>query len=79
MVFYSNDMHTKQEAADELAALGVEHIVVDNGKTYLHTKLYYFEVDDRYAAIVGSANITKGALTSNEEFSYASTGIKGDP
>ncbi|MDQ7979898.1 phospholipase D-like domain-containing protein [Paraburkholderia sp. SARCC-3016] len=79
VVFYSNDMHTQQEAADELAALGAEHIVVDNEKTYLHTKLYYFEVGDRYAAIVGSANITKGALTSNEEFSYAPTGVKGDP
>jgi HKD family nuclease len=34
---------------------------------------------DRYAAIVGSANITERALTSNEEFSYAPTGVKGDP
>lgn len=76
---YSNDMHTQQEAADELTSLGAEHIVVDSGKTYLHTKLYYFEVGDQYSAIVGSANITKGALTSNEEFSYVSSGVKGDP
>lgn len=76
---YSNDMHTEQEAADELTALGAEHIVVDSGKTYLHSKLYYFEVGERYSAIIGSANITKGALTSNEEFSYMSSGVKGDP
>lgn len=79
VLVYSNDMHTQQEAADELAALGAEHIVVDSRKTYLHTKLYYFEVGERYSAIVGSANITKGALTSNEEFSYMSSGVKGDP
>lgn len=47
-------------------------------KTYLHTKLYCFETGERYSAIVGSANITKGALTSNEEFSYAPSGVKGD-
>ena len=78
VVVYSNDIHTEQEAADELAALGAEHIVVKSRKRYLHTKLYYFESGDRYSAIIGSANFTEGALTSNEEFSYAPTGIKGD-
>ncbi len=78
VVVYSNDIHTEQEAADKLAALGAEHIVVDSDKTYLHTKLYYFETGERYHAIVGSANITKRALTSNEEFSYAPSGVKGD-
>jgi precorrin-6B methylase 1 len=56
VVFYSNDIHTQQEAADELAALGAEHIVVDNRKTYLHTKLYYFEFGDRKRSIYTVAN-----------------------
>ncbi|TDN67032.1 phospholipase D-like domain-containing protein [Paraburkholderia sp. BL10I2N1] len=79
VIFYSNDKHTEQDAADGLATLGVEHIVVDHSRSYLHTKLYYFEAGDRYSAIVGSANITKAALTSNEELSYVVGGIKGDP
>jgi HKD family nuclease len=79
VIFYSNDKHTEQDAADELATLGVEHIVVDHSRSYLHTKLYYFETADRYSAIVGSANITKAALTSNEELSYVVDGVKGDP
>ncbi|RWA52288.1 hypothetical protein AU476_18200 [Cupriavidus sp. UYMSc13B] len=40
VIFYSNDKHTEQEAADVLAKLGVEHIVVDNSRSYLHAKLY---------------------------------------
>ncbi|WP_082886945.1 phospholipase D-like domain-containing protein [Achromobacter ruhlandii] len=78
VVVYSNDIHTEQEAADELSALGAEHIVVASQERYLHTKLYYFESGDRYSAIIGSANITEGALKWNEEFSYAPTGIRGD-
>jgi HKD family nuclease len=79
VVFYSNDKHTEPEAADCLATLGVEHIVVDHTRAYLHTKLYYFEAVDRYSAVVGSANITEAALTSNEELSHVVGGIKGDP
>ena len=79
VIFYSNDKHTEQDAADMLAKLGVEHIVVDHHRSYLHTKLYYFQAGDRYSAIVGSANLTKAALTSNEELSYVVDGIKGDP
>ena len=37
-----------------------------------------FEAADRYSAVVGSANITEAALTSNEELSYVVGGIKGD-
>ncbi|MFD4838774.1 phospholipase D-like domain-containing protein [Achromobacter sp. NPDC058515] len=79
VTFYSNDKHTEQDAASALATLGVEHIVVDHSRSYLHTKLYCFETDDLYSAIVGSANITSAALTSNEELSYLVSGIKGDP
>lgn len=79
MVFYSNDKHTEQAAADELATLGIEHVLVDHTKMYLHTKLYYFEAADRYSAVVGSANLTEAALTSNEELSHVVGGINGDP
>lgn len=79
VIFYSNEKHTERDAAEALAKLGVEHIVVDHSRAYLHTKLYCFEAGDRYSAIVGSANITKAALTSNEELSYVVDGIKGDP
>ncbi|WP_413231290.1 phospholipase D-like domain-containing protein [Paraburkholderia kirstenboschensis] len=61
-----------------MTKLGVEHIIVDHTQTYLHTKLYYFEADDQYSTVVGSANITEAALTSNEELSYVVSGIKGD-
>ncbi|MEX3982569.1 phospholipase D-like domain-containing protein [Paraburkholderia sp. EG287A] len=78
VTFYSNDKHTEQEAADALTKLGVEQIVVDHSRSYLHAKLYYFEAGDRYSAIAGSANITKAALLSNEELSFVANGTKGD-
>ncbi|KIG08115.1 Phospholipase D-like domain containing protein [Burkholderia sp. MR1] len=78
VIFYSNDKHTEQDAADRLATLGVEHIVVDHRRMYLHTKLYYFEVGQQYSAVFGSANITEAALTSNEELSYVVHGTKQD-
>lgn len=47
-------------------------------KFRLHTKLYYFESDTRYAAIVGSANITEGGLVHNDELSTVHHGTVGD-
>lgn len=45
---------------------------------YLHTKLHYFEADGRYVALIGSANLTVGALTTNEELSSEEAGVIGD-
>ncbi len=44
-----------------------------------HPKLYLFEHDDRYTAIIGSHNMTRGAFNSNVELSTASDFDKGDP
>ncbi|TCG01032.1 hypothetical protein BZM26_09750 [Paraburkholderia strydomiana] len=73
---YSNLEDTESRAVIALKKLGVEHIVV-NG-FYLHTKLYFFQTGDSFSAYIGSANITKNALTSNEEFSVLLTGKTGD-
>lgn len=78
VTFYSNRPNTQRRATKALADLGIEHIVVDDSKFYLHTKLYYFEVDSKFSALIGSANITGAALQSNEELSLAIHGIVGD-
>lgn len=71
---YSNKRDTTTDAETALKKLGIEHIVVAG--FYLHTKLYFFESSTQVTAILGSANITEGALTSNEEFSTVFTGTK---
>jgi HKD family nuclease len=43
-----------------------------------HPKLYLFEHDDRYTAIIGSHNMTRGAFESNVELSTLSEFEKGD-
>ncbi len=43
-----------------------------------HPKLYLFEHDDRYTAIVGSHNMTRGAFQNNVELSTASDFEKND-
>jgi HKD family nuclease len=78
VVFYSNRKHTKKDVAEELAKLKIEHIIVDDKSFYLHTKLFFVEAGDGYSACIGSANITKGGLTSNEELSVVVRGTKGD-
>ncbi|WP_241065434.1 phospholipase D-like domain-containing protein [Achromobacter insuavis] len=44
-----------------------------------HPKLYLFEHGDRYTAIVGSHNMTRGAFQNNIELSTASEFEKNDP
>lgn len=78
---YSNegdrrDRNTEPDAITALNDLGIEHILVK--RFFLHTKLYLFEAGDNFTAVIGSANITKNALTENEEFSTIVTGQKGD-
>ncbi len=41
--------------------------VSPNSKGVFHPKTYVFELKDRYALIVGSANMTTGGLTKNQE------------
>jgi len=75
---YSNDGDgdTQPRAVCALNKLGIEHVLVT--AFFLHTKLYLFEAGDNFTAIIGSANITRNALTTNEEFSAVVTGKKGD-
>lgn len=81
VIIYSNREHTEVGAIRELQKFGlsVKHFIAEEEHRYLHTKLYYFEGKGQYTAIVGSANITNGALTSNEELSVHITGIIDDP
>ncbi|MDR6423750.1 HKD family nuclease [Paraburkholderia phenoliruptrix] len=59
---------SEQGAINRLCSMGATHHRVC--KPYLHTKLHYFEMPDHhYAALIGSANITRGALIENEELS----------
>lgn len=75
---YSNagDGDTQPRAISSLKKLGVEHVLVK--EFFLHTKLYLFESGENFTALLGSANITRNALTKNEEFSAVVTGCKGD-
>jgi len=79
VLVYSNRQHTEAEAATALYAReGVRHMIADDEIRYLHTKLYYFENGERYTAVIGSANITKGGLVDNEECSVVLSGKIGD-
>ena len=43
----------------------------------MHQKIYYFKKDKEFTAIIGSGNITKGGLESNEELSIGLKGVVG--
>ncbi|WP_321788511.1 phospholipase D family protein [Paraburkholderia sp. J94] len=79
---YSNRPADKQEeteemAISELARLGIDHVIVEQD-FYLHAKIYYFESQGRYHAVLGSANLTNGGLQRNEEVSVLLSGELGD-
>jgi HKD family nuclease len=68
---------TEQGAVNRLCSIGATHHRVS--EPYLLTKLHYFEMPDhRYAALIGSANITRGALIENEELSTEILGFVQD-
>jgi HKD family nuclease len=76
----SNDKNTEPLCVEHLKRIKVNHFLPKKGGNvrYFHTKIYYFEGKDKYAYIIGSANITKGALTNNEELSVCISGVIGD-
>jgi phosphatidylserine/phosphatidylglycerophosphate/cardiolipin synthase-like enzyme len=77
---YSNPKETLEGVAPALASrAGLTHRVVSRRSRALHTKLYYFESGDEYTAVIGSANITKGGVSGNEELSVTIRGMRGDP
>jgi hypothetical protein len=60
---YSNLTETLEGVAPALASrTGLTHRMVAPPSRALHTKIYYFESGDKYTAVIGSANITKGGL-----------------
>lgn len=78
IVIYSNEEHTPDSVVSALSERDVRHVVVPTSHFYLHSKIYYFEQEHRYTAIIGSANITHGGLTKNEELSVRLDGTVGD-
>jgi HKD family nuclease len=79
IIVYSNLKQTLDGVAGELASRSaLTHHMVDDTKRALHTKIYYFETGEQYTAVIGSANITKGGLSGNEELSVRLAGTKGD-
>lgn len=77
---YSNLKETLEGVAPALASrTGLTHRMVGPRSRALHTKIYYFESGDEYTAVIGSANITKGGLSANEELSVTLQGTRGDP
>lgn len=75
---YTNHEHTEPRCIKSLSRMpGLKHFNVPK-PIYLHSKIYYGQKGDSYAAIVGSANITKGGLCTNEELSYLVSGKIGD-
>ncbi len=79
IMVYSNLKETLEGVAPALAArTGLTHRMVGPGSRALHTKIYYFESGDEYTAVIGSANITKGGLSTNEELSVTMRGTRDD-
>jgi HKD family nuclease len=75
---YTNQEHTEPGCIKSLLKMpGLKHFNVPK-PIYLHSKIYYGQKDDSYSAIIGSANITKGGLCTNEELSYLVSGKIGD-
>jgi len=79
ITIYSNLTETREGVAPALASrTGLTHRLVGPPSRALHTKIYYFETGEHYTAVIGSANITKGGLSGNEELSVTMRGTRGD-
>jgi HKD family nuclease len=67
----SNHQDTEAKVIKEVSRQipEISLFLTSKGSKYLHSKVYYFEHEDSYTAIIGSANLTKGALSTNEELS----------
>ncbi len=75
----SNLIHTQKRASHLVKKwAGVRHFITVANTEILHSKVYYFRTGDKYTAIVGSANITKGGLVFSDEASLKIVGIVGD-
>lgn len=77
-IFSNRPNHTQKSVINILNMHSeIKHVVVPKDNKTLHTKMYYFEKDDTFTVIVGSANITSGGLTGSEELSILIEDRKG--
>jgi HKD family nuclease len=67
---------TEPDALERLLKLGRRHLacdvmVADRSPATFHPKIYSARRGDRWSSVIGSANLTRGALRSIEELSIA--------
>ncbi|NYS61453.1 restriction endonuclease PLD domain-containing protein [Vreelandella salicampi] len=75
----SNKFHTKGNSAKTIAKWpNVTHLMATKNHRTIHSKIYYFQTGDSYSAVIGSANITQGGLSSSDELSVHIAGHLGD-
>lgn len=81
ITIYTNQDHTDDKSIKSLANIpSIRHIVVDKDENrYLHSKIYYFQSNNGFLAIIGSGNITLGGLVKNEELSIEISGEFDSP
>jgi len=78
ITIYSDGATTKTKTLiDKVKSIkGVKHFITDGGRP-VHSKIFYFESKGGFTSIIGSANITKGGLSSNDELSVLFNGDVG--
>jgi hypothetical protein len=74
---------TEPDALERLLELGRHHpacivMVADRSPATFHPKIYSARRGDRWLSVIGSANLTRGALRSNEELSLRIGHAAGD-
>jgi HKD family nuclease len=75
----SNKNHTKGDAPEIIAQWPeVTHVMARKKHQTLHSKIYYFQTGNEYTAIIGSANLTKGGLSTSQELSVHLHGKVGE-
>ena len=78
ITIYTNKIHTEDEAAERLKEIQqIKHVLIPKNKKTLHSKIYYFQKDNEFIALIGSANITMGGLINSEELSVEIKGHLG--
>jgi len=77
ITIFTNEKHTKLDPKTNLKAYGICHVLAKS-KT-LHSKIYYFQNNSLFTAVIGSANMTNGGLVSSEELSVKLEGKIDSP
>lgn len=84
-VFVGTDFFlTSPEALDQLLSLKQRHpickvLIAEQASATFHPKAYVARRGDQYRSLIGSANLTSGGLSSNEELSLCVTHATSDP